>query len=329
MIRHLPPERGPVSSSKTEAGTESRLIAAIEAVWQGRGNSSVALAGGDDCAIIRPAGSCDDLLLTTDQIIEDRHFLRDKHPAGALGRKALVRSLSDIAAMGGRPEFFLQTVCLPAWAVGSWHDEFQQGMRMAANQAGAERLALVGGDIASGGLFVATTTVIGKVETGTALTRDGAQPGDTLHVSGSLGGSALGLDILLHDRDSAPDHPAVRRHCEPNPRLKLGRALRQVPASAAIDLSDGLAIDANRLAAASEVALVIDPKSIPLFPGAHAESAIRSGEEYELLFTISSGTRIPAGLRQTLVGHVEAGTGVWLEAGRTRVPLSAEGFSHF
>ena len=139
----------------------------------------------------------------------------------------------------------------------------------------------------------------------------------------------MGLDILLHDEDSAPDDPAVRRHCEPSPRLKLGRALREVPASAAIDLSDGLAIDANRLAAASEIALVIDLTSVPLFPGAQAESAIRSGEEYELLFTISSGTRVPAGLQQTLVGRVEAGTGVWLESGRTRVPLSAEGFSHF
>lgn len=318
-----------MSSSETGAGTEARLIAAIEALWQGRGNPGVALAGGDDCAVLRPAGSSDDLLLTTDQIIENRHFLRDRHPAGALGRKTLVRSLSDIAAMGGCPGFFLQTVCLPAWAVGAWHDEFQRGMRRSADEVGAERLALVGGDVASGVLFVATTTVIGKVETGTALTRTGARPGDSLHVSGSLGGSALGLDMLLHDEASTPDHPAVRRHCEPSPRLKLGRALREVPASAAIDLSDGLAIDANRLAAASGVALVIDPESVPLFPGARPESAIRSGEEYELLFTIPSGARVPDGLQETPIGHVEAGTGVWLQTGRVRTPLRADGFSHF
>ena len=318
-----------MSSSDAESGTESRLIAAIEAAWRGRGNACVSLAGGDDCAILRPEGSREDLLLTTDQIIENTHFVRASHPAGALGHKALVRSLSDIAAMGGRPACFLQTVCLPEWAVGSWHDEFQLGMRRAAGQAGAERLALVGGDVARGALFVATTTVIGMVEAGTALTRAGAQPGDSLHVSGSLGGSALGLDILLHDEGLAPDNPAVRRHCEPSPRLELGRALREVPASAVIDLSDGLAIDANRLSAASGVALLIDPESVPLFPGARAESAIRSGEEYELLFTVPSGTKVPVGLQATLIGHVEAGTGVWLQEGRARIPLRAEGFSHF
>ena len=318
-----------MSSSNAESGTERRLIAAIEAVWQGRENPCVALSGGDDCAILRPAGSCDDLLLTTDQIVENRHFLRDRHPPEALGRKALVRSLSDIAAMGGRPAFFLQTVCLPSWAIGAWHDEFQQGMRRAADLAGAEQLALVGGDVAAGGLFVATTTVIGMVEAGTALTRDGARPGDSLHVSGSLGGSALGLDILLNDAGRALGDPAVQRHCEPSPRLKLGRVLREIPASAAIDLSDGLAIDANRLAAASGVAVVIAAEAVPLFPGARMESAIRSGEEYELLFTLPPRTPVPSGLQATLIGHVEVGTGAWLNTGCTRISLRSEGFSHF
>ena len=309
--------------------TEVSLIAAIEALWRGRENPWVALAGGDDCAVLRLPGSPDDLLVTSDQIVENRHFLPDRHPPAALGRKALVRSLSDIAAMGGRPAFFLQTLCIPRWAEGSWHDEFQNGMRHAAELSGAERLALVGGDIAGGERFVSTTTVIGTVEAGTALTRGGARPGDLLHVSGMLGGSGLGLARLNREGPPAPDDSAVRRHCEPSPRLRLGRELRGIPASAAIDLSDGLAIDANRLAVASGLAVVIDPALVPLFPGVRAEDAIRSGEEYELLFTIPPNARVPPGLRATRIGHVEPGTGVWLETGGDRVALPAEGFTHF
>ena len=309
--------------------TEVSLIAAIEALWRGRENPWVALAGGDDCAVLRLPGSPDDLLVTSDQIVENRHFLPGKHPPAALGRKALVRSLSDIAAMGGCPAFFLQTLCIPRWAAGSWHDEFQGGMRQAAELSGAERLALVGGDIAGGERFVATTTVIGTVETGTALTRGGARPGNSLHVSGTLGGSGLGLHRLHRGGAPVPDDSAVRRHCEPSPRLRLGRELREIPASAAIDLSDGLAIDANRLAVASGLAVVIDPALVPLFPGVRTEDAIRSGEEYELLFTIPPNARVPPGLRATRIGYVESGTGVWLETGEDRVALQAEGFTHF
>lgn len=309
--------------------TEVGLIAAIEALWRGRENPWVALAGGDDCAVLRLPGSTDDLLVTSDQIVENRHFLPGRHPPAALGRKALVRSLSDIAAMGGRPAFFLQTLCIPRWAEGAWHDEFQSGMRQAAELSGAERLALVGGDIAGGERFVATTTVIGTVEAGTALTRGGARPGDSLHVSGTLGGSGLGLARLHREGTAAPDDSAVRRHCEPSPRLGLGRELRGIPASAAIDLSDGLAIDANRLALASGLAVVIDPALVPLFPGVRAEDAIRSGEEYELLFTVPPNARVPPGLLAARIGHVEPGSGVWLETGGDRVALPAEGFTHF
>ena len=102
-----------------------------------------------------------------------------------------------------------------------------------------------------------------------------------------------------------------------------------MPASAAIDLSDGLAIDANRLALASGLAVVIDPALVPLFPGVRAEDAIRSGEEYELLFTVPPNAGVPPGLLATRIGHVEPGSGVWLETGGDRVALPAEGFTHF
>ena len=308
---------------------EGRLIAAIDALWRGRENQFVALSGGDDCGILRSAGGDHEFLLTCDQIIENRHFIRDRHSPEALGRKALVRSLSDIAAMGGEPLGFLQTVCLPDWAVGPWHAAFQRGMRDAANDPQVERLALIGGDIAAGSLFVATTTVIGRVERGTALRRSGARAGDLLCVSGTLGGSALGLAALLGAGDRPLTELAVTRHCAPFPRVALGRALRGIPATAAIDLSDGLAIDASRLASASGVAVVIDAEAVPLFPGADADLALRSGEEYELLFTIPPESSAPPALDISVIGHVEAGDGTWLCSGGTRVPLRPEGYSHF
>ena len=307
---------------------EERLIASIERLWAGRRSVGVSLAGGDDCAILHLPGAGDDLLVTTDQIVENRHFRRGRHPPRALGRKALVRSLSDIAAMGGSPLWCLQTVSLPDWAAGRWHEEFQRGLRDTAEVPDATDLALIGGDVSGGDRFVATVTVIGRVEQGTALLRSGARPGDVVYVSGQLGGSAMGLELLLGEGD-ADREAAVLRHCEPSARLALGRALRSLPATATIDLSDGLATDANRLASASGVALVLDASALPLFPGASPQIALRSGEEYELLCTISPEREPPTGTDLTPIGSVETGTGVWLVSSKGREPLRALGYSHF
>ena len=311
------------------ASVEDRLIGSIESLWRADARAESPVAGGDDCAIVEPPGPDEEWLLTTDQIVEGCHFNRDRHPPAALGAKALARSLSDIAAMGGKPLHFLQTVCLPEWALGPWHDAFQRGLRALADTAGAAGLALIGGDVARGNRFQATVTVIGCVERGTALRRSTARPGDRVYVSGTLGGSLLGLRLVTRDTDPDWSHPAVRRHCEPSPRLALGRRLRAVPASAAMDLSDGLAIDADRLARASGVAIALEADSVPLFPGARVEDALQSGEEYELLFTLSPGTDPPAGADVTCIGRVEPGAGVWLETGGSREPLRPEGFAHF
>jgi len=309
---------------------EDQLIRMIDALWAGQGNARVAVGGGDDCGVLRMSDGVVDWLVTSDQLIQNRHFVRDRHPPRDLGRKALVRSLSDIAAMGGRPLCFLQTVCLPAWAARSqWHEEFQQGIRAAADDLDLPDLALLGGDVAAGDLFVATVTAIGQVAAGTALLRSGARPGDQLCVSGSLGGSAQGLKLLLGESPPPLDHPAVRRHCAPSSRLPLGWSLRELPASAALDLSDGLAIDANRLADASRVALVIEASRVPLFPGSVLADALVSGEEYELLFTCAGGC---AGLNEldvTPIGGVEKGSGVWLQTDQGRQRLPPKGFSHF
>ena len=309
---------------------EDQLIRMIEALWAGQGNSRVAVSGGDDCGVLRVSDGAVDWLVTSDQLIQDRHFVRDRHPPRDLGRKALVRSLSDIAAMGGRPLYFLQTVCLPEWAVRSqWHEEFQQGMRAAAHDLDLPDLVLLGGDVAAGDLFVATVTAIGQVAAGTALLRSGARPGDQLCVSGSLGGSEQGLRLLLDESPPPLGHPAVRRHCAPSSRLPLGRSLHELPATAALDLSDGLAIDANRLADASRVALVIEASRVPLFPGSALADALVSGEEYELLFTCAGGCTGLDDLDVTPIGRVEKGSGVWLQTDQGRQRLLPGGFSHF
>ena len=309
---------------------EDQVIRMIAALWASQGNSRIAVGGGDDCGVLRVPGGAVDWLVTSDQLIQGRHFVRDRHAPRDLGRKALVRSLSDLAAMGGRPLCFLQTVCLPDWAARSeWHEEFQQGMRAAADDLDLADLALLGGDVAAGDLFVATVTAIGQVATGTALLRSGARPGDQLCVSGSLGGSAQGLKLLLADSPPPFDHPAVRRHCAPTSRLPLGSSLRELPATAALDLSDGLAIDANRLADASRVALVIEASRVPVFPGSALADALVSGEEYELLFTCAAGCTGLSGLDVTPIGSVETGSGVWLETDQGRERLAPQGFSHF
>ena len=318
-----------MSSWNAGDDVERRLIESIKVIWSGRKQHEVVLAGGDDCAIVTHSDQREEVLLTTDQVVEGTHFLRDKHPPEALGFKTLVRSLSDIAAMGGRPRHFLLSLCLPQWSLGAWIDAFLKGMRRAADGPQLQELALIGGDMAHGEQFVASVFMTGCVESSTAMRRDGAKPGDVLCVSGTIGGCLQGLNLLLQEKDPEPEHPALKRHYSPEPRLELGRLLRQVPASSAIDLSDGLATDSNRLAEASAVAVVINPAKVPCFPNSVIEDALVSGEEYELLFTLAPEKRLPAGLDVTSIGRIEQGSGVWLEYPHKRERLSRQGFRHF
>jgi len=273
---------------------------------------------GDDCAIYRPRGSADDLLFTTDLFLEGVHFLRETHKAADVGRKALIRSLSDIAAMGGSPRFCLASVCLPEWAKDRWIDDFFDSLVACAVR---HQTVLAGGDLARGETFACDVTVCGAVPRGTALLRGGARPGNEIYVSGALGGSALGLETQKGK--------ARKRHLYPEPRLSLGQFLREkLRATAAIDLSDGLSLDLQRICLASGVSADIGPP--PRFPGATAEQALHGGEEYELLFFVRSGTNVPAqleGLQLTRIGLVTAGAAgeVRLESQR----LEVHGFDHF
>ncbi len=273
---------------------------------------------GDDCAIFRPAGATEDWLVTTDMLIEGRHFQRETHPASALGHKTLARGLSDIAAMGGVPRFSLLSMTVARWTDARWLRDFFRGFHALSRQ---ERTPLVGGDLARADKFACDIIVCGAAPRGEALRRDGARPGDGIYVSGWLGGSALGL--------RAGRGKARQVHLRPQPRLRLGRRLRRLGATAAMDLSDGLSLDLHRLCLASGAAAELD-REPPVFPGAAVEDALHGGEDYELLFTLPPGARPPRsfeGLPLTRIGTIRSGRpGRVLLRGR---PLAPGGWDHF
>jgi thiamine-monophosphate kinase len=275
------------------------------------GGAGLVLGIGDDCAIFRPRGSSEDLLFTTDLLIENVHFRRETHHPEDAGWKALARGLSDIAAMGGESRFCLVSLALAPWTDTRWVDRFYAGLLRHGTP-------LAGGDLGHADQLACDIVVCGAVPRGTALRRDGARPGDAIYVSGRLGGSALGL--------ATGRGAAWKRHLRPEPRLALGRFLRtRVKATAAMDLSDGLSLDLRRLCAASGVSAEFGAP--PIFRGATIEQALHGGEDYELLFT--TRTPVPAefdGIPLTRIGAVRKGRpGEIFLDGR---PLPALGYDH-
>lgn len=272
---------------------------------------------GDDCAIFR-ARRGEDLLFTTDMLIEDTHFRRDTHSAEDVGWKALARGLSDIAAMGGKTRFCLVSLAVAAWCAPRWVNGFFRGLLRLAAQT---KTVLAGGDLSHAAQVACDITVCGAVPQGAALRRSTARAGDAIYVSGVLGGSALGL--------SSGRGKARRRHLRPEPRLALGRFLRaRLHATAAMDLSDGLSLDLHRLALAS--GLTAEIETPPRFPGASLEQALHGGEDYELLFTVRPGVRVPDEFQNvplTRIGTMRRGrAGIVMLAGSPLPPL---GYDHF
>ncbi len=273
---------------------------------------------GDDCAVFHPRGAAEDLLFTTDLLVEDIHFCRDTHRAEDIGWKALARGLSDVAAMGGEPRFCLVSLALAEWNDARWVDGLYRGLlRLAAR----EKTALAGGDLGRSAKTTCDIVVCGAIPRGKFLRRDGARAGDAIYVSGELGGSALGLET--------GKGAAWRRHLRPEPRLALGRYLRtRLRASAAMDLSDGLSLDLRRLCKASGLSAEIEAP--PAFRGATLAQALHGGEDYELLFTVSPRTRVPErfeGLRLTRIGTMRKD-----RAGEIRMngaSLEPLGYDHF
>lgn len=262
---------------------ELRLIDAIRK-WSSQAAPGVVAGIGDDCAIIRPRPR-EDLLFTTDFLIEDVHFTRAAYSGADTGWKALARGLSDIAAMGGDARYALISLALAPWCGGAYVKSLYGGLHRLAGQHG---VSIIGGDVTRTEKLSIDIVVIGAVPRGKALRRDGARPGDIIYVSGALGRAAA--------RNYRKDRP--------EPRLTLGRQLRG-RATACMDLSDGLAMDLHRLTRQSGVAAELDGP-LPAAPGATLEHALFGGEDYELLCTLPPGRPVPRAL--TRVGRIIEGT---------------------
>ena len=250
-------------------GREFDLVRGFVARW-----GAIADAIGGDCAEIDVAPG-HRLVASTDASVEHVHFRRGWLDAREIGWRAAAAAMSDLAAAAAQPLGLLLALALPA----AWHDEAPALADGVGDLARATGARILGGDVTAAGELMLTVTVLGQAQR--PLRRDGAQAGDRLYVTGRLGGPGLALRALLDGRTPDPAHR--ERFARPVPRVREAAWLREHGATAAIDLSDGLAADARHLAAASGVALWLDAAAVPRVDGASVDDALRSGEEYELL----------------------------------------------
>ena len=305
-----------------------------------------AVGVGDDCAIINPSPGMQ-LAISSDMLVEGRHFFSDVSPY-SLGHKALAVNLSDLAACGATPVAFTLALALPSIDT-AWLEEFSRGLWALADSHGCE---LIGGDITQGPLTICIT-VFGEVPCGQALLRSGAQVGDDIYVSGTLGDARLALEALQGKIELPPEILAqARLRLElPTPRVALGRALRGI-ATSSIDISDGLAGDLGHTLKASGVGAQINTEITIKLVAACAridwargqfdaekqlKMVLSGGDDYELAFTAppaarqsvqaaSASSQTPA----TRIGVIQNQPGLRLVDGEGRpVAASFASFDHF
>jgi thiamine-monophosphate kinase len=304
---------------------EFELIARLTAGLTSR--TDIGLGVGDDCAIL-DLGDDQQLLATCDSQVESIHFALHTSTPEQIGRKAFAINLSDIAAMGGVPRYALVSLILPPQLPIAVLDGIYAGLRLEAEQYDT---AIIGGNIASAGKseqLIIDITLLGIVERGQAIRRDGAQVGDILCVTGLLGDSAAGLHTLLHPDLSYPQEAQefLRTiHRTPRPRIHEGRVLSLLGpqvVTAMLDISDGLSGDLGHLCERSHVGARLDLACLPLSPELHIVAAsashdpfqwaLHGGEDYELLFTVSPGNerrvieavQSATGTRVTVIGSI-------------------------
>jgi thiamine-monophosphate kinase len=346
MVAEPDPREGLRLADLGELGLLRRIVPALAA----SAAVGLRLGAGDDAAIWRPPPGSD-VVATTDTLVEGVHFFPPATAADAadLGWKLLAISLSDLAAMGAEPGPAFLALALPAgWPVALL-DGLYAGL---AECAGAFGASLAGGNLSAAAQPVLTSTCLGTVPPDQALRRTGALPGWELATTGRLGGAAAALRELAEPREAPPASgpetaPAWRlRLARPTPRLTAGRALLEAGISVALDISDGLYLDAARLlgVAGDEAAtgLVIDVDALPLEPGIaerwpqEMAALAGGGEDYELLFAAPPEAIARAvealealGVGATVVGRFDGGRGVRLRAGGVEVAAPASGHEHF
>ena len=334
---------------------EFGAIERIKRLCKAPGREVVCGMGDDAAAYKSPAGM---RLAATDMMVEGVHFDLSYTGFGDLGRKALAVNLSDIAAMGGRPRYYLVSLALPADMDTADLEALYGGME---EEAGAFGVRAIGGDTCgTPGPLVISITVLGEARPGRLVRRSGARPGDDIYVTGTLGDSAGGLELLkagkgviagrrrgnlgFKDADGAAAGRLVARHLRPTPRVKAGRLLAGL-ASAMIDISDGLSSDLGHILDESGAGALVYKDRLPVSDGLKSAVgggralglALHGGEDYELLFTAGVGKRdiIMSNVRRfgtavTPIGTVTGGKGAFLVSGDgKRTVLRAKGYEHF
>ena len=321
---------------------EKALIAQIRRRAGVKINPAVRTGMGDDCAVLylpNVRGQQQDTLVTTDFSLEGIHFRRDWHSPESVGHRCLTRGLSDIAAMGGQPVAAFLSLALPHDLPQSWVNRFIGALIRLAEKYG---VPLAGGDTAeSPDGVLADIIVVGTAPRGRAILRSGARPGDRVYVSGELGGSAAAVRLMQKKQKKAKLNPRdYPRHFFPEPRIPLGRFLREKAlASAMIDTSDGLSTDLAHICEESGVGAQILAEAVPRasigkpLKEVDPELALHGGEDYELLFTARPGKRIPpriAGIGITQIGRITSGRKIFLmNPSGSRRELEPQGWEHF
>ncbi len=298
----------------------------------------VVLSVGDDAALCNiPAGQ--QLAISVDTLVAGVHFPLDT-TAEAIGHKALAVNLSDMAAMGAQPAWMTLALTCPQVDL-EWLQGFAHGLRQLATAA---NVSLIGGDTTRGELTI-TIQIMGLLPIGQALTRSGAQVGDGIYVTGSLGDAGLGLAIVQNRASVASEHAdwLTRRLSHPSPRWQAGQALLGI-ANSAIDISDGLAADLGHILTASGVGASLIVDDLPLSKAMQAsvtqeqawQYALTSGDDYELCFTVPTAAQhllpkiLPPDVPCTRIGAIEAASGLrCVRHDGSVFSLGKAGYQHF
>ncbi len=302
---------------------------------------------GDDCAII-PANENEDWVVTTDLLMEDVHFLRQSITPFQLGYKSLAVNLSDIAAMGGAPMASFLSIAIPKDLEVEYLDQFMEGYHELSKKYNT---ALLGGDTTKSLKHLAiNVVVIGKCSKGKARKRSDAKVGDVICVTGNLGDSAGGLQLLLDGITRINSHDELlTKHHQPEPQIKEGIFLaKENGVNAMMDISDGIASDLKHILKASGVSAKIEIQYIPISDQLNdvaqqnnwnaLDMATSGGEDYELLLTISASEfdivkrKFESQFNKSLIkiGTIESGDPVinWVNKGN-EIQLTSSGFNHF
>ena len=298
----------------------------IDTYFNRKTSTSVDLGVGDDSALLTPPPN-QQLVICADTLVAGRHFPLDTS-AHAIGWKSVAVNLSDIAAMGAKPHSILLALSLPQ-IDHDWLKAFSQGLYDCCDQFG---VSLIGGDTTQSPHLTLSVTALGWVDTGQAVTRSGAQVGDYICVSGTVGDAAYALQHL--------GHPLQKRLDYPTPRCQLGQQLKGL-ASSMIDVSDGLAQDLGHILKASHVGGKIQLDQLPTSEAVHNleqkmrwNLALAGGDDYELCFTISSQNykkllQQQLDIKITNIGQVTQHTGLTFVQNGVDHSLKFHGYQHF